>query len=135
MYRAFIMTLLNALKTILLLTIALYIAPFLIENIKTQYSYLLEPQAHIGILSLTQPLCSSYDLTEHLHSFVKDPIMQAIVIKIHCADVAAGSSQTILHDIRQLNKEYPKPIIALVENICLTGDYLIASSCDYIIAP
>jgi hypothetical protein len=65
------MTLLNALKTVLLLTIALYIAPFLIENIKVQYSYLLEPQAHIGILSLTQPLYSSYHLTEQLHSFLK----------------------------------------------------------------
>lgn len=135
MYKAFTMTLLNALKTVLLLTIALYIAPFLIENIKTQYSYLLEPQAHIGILSLTQPLYSSDYLTEDVCSFFKDPVIQAIVIKIDCADIAAGTSQTIFHDIRQLKKEYPKPIIALVENVCLSGAYLIASSCDYIVAP
>ena len=129
------MTLLNPLKTVLLLTIILYTAPFLLESIKKQYSSLLEPQAQIGIISITQPLYSSYDLNEHLHSFFKDPNIQGIIIKINCADIAAGTSQTIFHDIRQLKKEYPKPIIALIENLCLTGAYLIASSCDYIIAP
>jgi protease-4 len=74
-------------------------------------------------------------LLEQLHTLLKDPLIKGIVIKIDCSDTAAGTSQTIFHEIRQLKKEYPKPIIALVENICVSGAYLIASACDYIIAP
>lgn len=129
------MTLLNALKTIIFLTIILYTAPFLFEGIKKQYISLLEPQTHIGVLHINKPLHSAHYLTGQLHSFFRDPIIKGIVIKIDCTDSAPGTSQTIFHDIRQLKKEYPKPIIALVENVCLSGTYLIASACDYIIAP
>ena len=129
------MTLLDSLKFILILAIFLCIAPFLLENIKKQYLPLLEPRTHIGIVHISNPLHSSLLLLEQLHYLLKDPLIKGIVIKIDCSDAAAGTSQTIFHDIRQLKKEYPKPIIALVENMCVSGAYLIASACDYIIAP
>lgn len=129
------MTLLNALKTIFLLTIILYIAPFFIEGIKKQYIPLLEPQTSIGIVTITESLYDAYCLTKELHAFFKDSTIKGIVLKINCANSASGTSQAIFHDIRQLKKEYPKPIIALVENICLSGTYLIATACDAIIAP
>lgn len=129
------MTLLNNLKTIIIFTIILYAAPFLIENIKMQYLFLLEPQTQIGILYITKPLYSAHSLTHQLHTFFKNPTIKGIVIKIDCMEIAPGTSQTIFHDIRQLKKEYPKPIIALIENMCLAGTYLVASACDYIIAP
>lgn len=129
------MTLLNALKTIIFLTIMLYAGPFLVDGIKTQYSTILEPQTHIGVLQITKPLHSAHCFTEQLHSFFKDPAIKGILVKIDCISCAPGTSQTIFHDIRQLKKEYPKPIIALIENMCLSGTYLIASACDYIIAP
>lgn len=133
--RALIMSLFEFLKSILIMALLLYIAPFFIENMKKQYIPLLEPRTSIGVLHIIQPLHNSFCLTEQLHCFFKDPSIKGIVIKIDCSDTAAGSSQTIFHDIRQFKKEYPKPIIALVENICVSGAYLIASACDYIIAP
>lgn len=129
------MTLLNTLKTIFLLTIILYVAPFFVDGIKKQYIHLLEPQTLIGLVSLTEPLHDAYFPTKALHSFFRDPTIKGIVIKINCAETASGSSQSIFHDIRYLKKEFPKPIIALVENMCLSGAYLIASACDSIIAP
>jgi len=129
------MTLFESIKTILILVVFMYAAPFLIDGIKKQYMPLLEPRTNIGVLCITQHLHNSFCLTEQIHSFFKNPLIKAIVIKIDCADAAPASSQTIFHDIRQLKKEYPKPIIALVENMCLSGAYLIASACDYIIAP
>ena len=129
------MTLLNLLKTLFLLTLALYCAPFLVETISKQYSMLLEPPAHVGLLSITKPLDNGDVITEQLFSFFKNPLIQGIIIKIDCAQSALGTSQNLFHDIRQLKKEYPKPIIAFIENKCLAGAYLIASSCDYIIAP
>jgi ClpP class serine protease len=130
-----IMTLLNLLKTLFLLTIILYIAPFCIENIKQQYIHLLEPQTPVGVISINEPLHNAYVPTKELHAFFKDPNIKGIVIKINCAETSSGTSQSLFHDIRCLKKQYPKPIIALVENICLSGAYLIASACDYIIAP
>jgi len=129
------MTLLNLLKTIVLFTIALYCAPFLIENISKQYNALLEPPTQIGLLSITSSLDDGNLLTEQLFSFFKNPNIQGIIIKINAVHCAPGTSQALFHDIRQLKKEYPKPIIAFIENLCLSGNYLIASSCDYIMAP
>ena len=132
---SFVMTLLNLLKTLFLLTIILYIAPFFMDGIKQQYIHLLEPQTPIGVISITEPLHNNYQLIKEVHSFFKDPSIKGIVLKINCAETASGTSQSMFHDIRCLKKQYPKPIIALVENMCLSGAYLIASACDSIIAP
>lgn len=129
------MTLLNTLKTIVFLSIILYAGPFLIDGIKNQYTNILEPQTSVGIINIKEPLYAACFPVNQLHSYFKDATIKAIVIKINCFDTAAGSSQSIFHDIRHLKKEYPKPIVALVENICLSGAYLIASACDSIVAP
>lgn len=133
--KGLLMTLFESLKSIIIIALSLYAAPFFIENIKKQYLPILEPRTHIGVLHITEHFYNSLTFTKELHAFFKDPLIKAIIIKIDCADSAAGTSQTIFHDIRQLKKEYPKPIIALVENVCVSGAYLVASACDYIIAP
>lgn len=129
------MTLFETIKSIIVITMFLCIAPFLIESIKKQYIPLLEPRTHIAIVSITQQLHNACIVIDQLHTFFKDPLVKGILVTIDCADSAAGTSQAIFHDLRQLKKEYPKPVIALVENVCVAGAYLIASACDYIIAP
>ncbi len=128
------MTLFESIKSIIAITIFLCLAPFLIESITKQYTPLFEPRTNIAIVSITQQLCST-SCIDQLHSFFKDPLIKGILIKIDCSNAPAGTSQALFHDLRQLKKQYPKPIIALVENICVSGAYLIASACDYIIAP
>ncbi len=129
------MTLFEAVKTVLTLTIFLSVAPFFIENITKQYTLLLEPRTQIGVININQQLHCSHPIIDQLYSFFKDSTIKGILIKLDCADAAAGSCQSIFYDIKQLKKEYPKPIIALVENVCVSGAYLVASACDYIIAP
>lgn len=129
------MTLFDLLKTILLLTLFTFMAPTIIEKIKTQYIPILEPRTHIGIIPIGNNVINSYPYTAELHNFFKDSSIKGIVIKIDSLGGAAGTSQTIFHEIRHLKKEFPKPIIALVENTCVSGAYLIASACDYIVAP
>jgi len=129
------MTLFESIKSIIVITLFLCLAPFLIESIKKQYTPLFEPRTNIAIVSIAQQLHNASSCIDQLHTFFKDPLIKGILVKIDCSDAAAGTSQTIFHDIRQLKKQYPKPIIALVENTCVSGAYLIASACDYIIAP
>jgi protease IV len=129
------MTLFEMLKTIFFLTIFAYIAPSLFDNIKKKYIPLLEPRTYIGIIHIQDALQDSYEITEQLHNFFKNTQIKAIIIKMNCSHGHTGTSQTIFHEIKNLKKEYPKPIITLVENYCMAQGYLIASACDYIIAP
>jgi len=129
------MTLYEFLKNIILILIFANITPFLIKNLKSQYRYFLEPCTYIGILTIKGPLSDSAAYTKHLHTFFKDPLIKGIILKIDCFECAAGTSQIIFNEIQQFKKENPKPIITLIENTCISGGYLIASACDYIIAP
>lgn len=129
------MTLFEVIKSIIIITIFLCFAPLLVHSIKKQYIFLVEPRSIIGTIHIPDQLNKACIIVEQLDNFFKDPLIKGIIITIDCANSAAGTTQTIFHDIRQLKKKYTKPIIAFIENTCLSGAYLIASSCDYIIAP
>lgn len=129
------MTLYEFLKSIILILVFASITPFLIKNIRSQYGHLLEPCTYIGVLSLKGPLSDSSPYIKHLHSFFKDPLIKGIILKIDCFECAAGTSQTIFNEIQQFKKEYPKPVISLIENVAVCGGYLVATASDYIIAP
>src|SRR5579872_628417 len=108
------MTLFESIKSIVIITLFLCIAPYLFETIKKQYMPYLEPKTNIAIVRIADQLHDSSCILTQLHTFFKDPFIHGIVIAIDCADAAAGTSQSMLHDIKQLKKEYPKPLIALV---------------------
>ena len=129
------MTLFEFIKTIALTTFLLYLIPFFSESIKKQYLPLVEPHTPIAIIKIKDNLYCSHDIMHQLHHFFKKPTIKGIVMKIDCSDSAVGTAQILFHTIRQLKQEFPKPIIALIENSCLAGAYLVASACDYIIAP
>src|SRR5579863_7880002 len=133
--KAYVMTLYEFLKSIALIIVFANITPFLIKNLKSHYSYFLEPYTYIGILHIKGYVSDSSAYTKDLLTFFKDPLIKGIILKIDCFECAAGTSQAISNDIQQLKKEYPKPIITFVENSCVAGAYLIASASDYIIAP
>lgn len=128
------MTLFDSFKTIIVFTLLIYAGPMVIENIKKQYAPFIELRTQIGVIYINKTISNSYCHTAELHDFFKNSHIKGIVIKIDSLNTPSGTSQTIFHEIRCLKKEFPKPIIALVENNCTAGGYLIASACDYIIA-
>jgi protease-4 len=129
------MILFNFLKNIFLILLFVCFVPIMIKEIKIQYSSFCEPCTPIGIIMINGVIQDSSHYTDQLHSFFKNPSIKGIIVKINSIDSFAASSQTIFHEIQQLKQQHPKAIIALVENACLSGSYLIASACDYIIAP
>jgi protease IV len=129
------MTLFELIKSIIITILFLCIAPDLMQILKKHYMPLLEPKTNIGTITIADSMHNSDHTLEQLHTFFKDQHIKGIIIKLNCTHIPAGTSQTLFHDMRYLKKEYPKPLIALVENTCIAGAYLIASSCDYIIAP
>lgn len=123
------------LKNIFIILIFLQIAPVLVKNIKKQYSKLLSPRTHVGLIKIKGVLYNSNRYNKYLNKYFKDEYIKAILLKIDCPGSSAGTSQAIFNEIQALKKEYDKPIIALVENICASGGYYIASATDYIITP
>jgi ClpP class serine protease len=129
------MSLLTNLLTLALLSILIISAPTLIQVTKIQYADLLYPRHKVGLVTFTCPLEQSRRYTMALEKLFKDETIKGIVLYIDCADAAAGTAQAIYEEIEQLKKEYPKPIITLIENSCTGYAYWIACAADSIVAP
>jgi protease-4 len=122
-------------KNIFLVLIALLVAPSLFEGLKKQYKKILVPETQVAIIAVKGVLHDSAYINKYLAKYFKDSDIKAIMLKIECPGGSAGTSTAIYNEIMQLKKEHKKPIISLVENVCASGGYYIASATDYIIAP
>lgn len=121
-------------KSIFFLLIFLQIAPPLLRNIKESYTGFLTVQTKVGRITMNNVIADSTFYAKNLKAFFKDPEIKAILLKIDSPGGAAGSSQALFNEIQELKKRFPKPIIAMVENSCLSGGYYIACATDHIIA-
>lgn len=124
----------DIIKNIFWILIILQIAPSLIESIAKQYSKYIAPKTEVGVVTIKGILYDSTSYDRQLTTFFKDPDIKAILLKIECPGSAAGTGQALFNEISLLKKAYPKPVITLVENVCASGGYYIASSSDHIIA-
>ena len=129
------MSLFDYIKNIFFILIILQIAPSLIENLMKQYSKYIEQRTKVAVLPIKGVLYNSEIHSKRLHTFFKDDDIKAILIKMECPGSASGTGESIYNEILALKKEFPKPIIVLVENVCASGGYNIACATDYIIAP
>ena len=129
------MSFFNVLKTLFLILIMINFTPPLIQGIKKQYESYTQPKTKVGILPVKGMLTDSSYYTKHLNSFFTNPEIKAILIKMECPGSAAATAQAIQHEILMLKKEHPKHVEVLVENVCASGGYYIASAADHITAP
>jgi protease-4 len=125
----------DILKNIFFLLVLLQFLPLLINGIRKQYSKYLEPTTQVGVVQLKGVLYNSAPYTKQLQSFFKDPAIKAILLDIDCSGSAAGTGQILFREIMEYKKEYAKPVVARVENVCASGGYWIACAADTIIAP
>jgi protease-4 len=128
------MTFFDYLKNIFLILVILSILPRLIDSLHKQYGSFFESKTKVGVVSIKGIIYDSTHHNKHLSAYFKDPSIKAILLKIECPGGAAGTSQAIYNEIKELKKEYPKPVIALIENVCASGGYYIACASDHIIA-
>ena len=129
------MSFFDYLKNIFLILILLQIAPPLLKSIKKQYEHYLEPRTQVAVIPIKGILYDSSSYIKLLHKYFKAPNIKAILLKMECAGSASGTGQALYNEIMELKKEYPKPVIVLVENMCASGGYLISCAADHIVAP
>lgn len=129
------MSFFNVLKTLFLLLIMINFTPPLIKSIRKQYHAYAEPKTQVGVLPIKGMLTDSSYYIKQLNTFFKDTEIKAILLKVECPGSAAATAQAIHHEMLMLKKEHPKHVEVLVENVCASGGYYIASAADHITAP
>jgi protease-4 len=88
----------------------------------------------VARVTIDSMITDSEPYAEQLKTFFEDTNIKAIVVKIESPGGIPGSCQALFTEIQELKKQHPKPIIALVENMCASGGYYVACSTDHIIA-
>lgn len=96
---------------------------------------MIDNRTPVAVLPIRGVLYDSSYYIKQLNEFFSDPQIKAILLKIECPGTASGTAEAIATEIQSLKRKHPKPIIGLIENICTSGGYWIASSTDYLIAP
>ncbi|KKP34944.1 MAG: Signal peptide peptidase [candidate division TM6 bacterium GW2011_GWF2_32_72] len=108
-------------------------APYLFKSIFLQYSKMLEPRTKVAQIDITGVLTNSTRTIKYLKKYFEDDSIKAILLKLETPGGATGTAQAIFNEIKALKKEFPKPIVAITENICVSGGYYIAIAADHII--
>ena len=87
----------------------------------------------IGVIDIEGTINDSSIYLNKLENFAKNPFIKAIILRINSLGGNAGTSEIISREIEIIKRI--KPIVAMVENVCASAAYQIASACDSIIAP
>jgi len=124
----------NFFITIILLIILTIIAPKARYVIQQEWNHHFLTTNQIGYIEIDGIINHVSTYRSDIVHFFKNPAIKAILIKIESSGGSTGSCQALAFDIEYLKKEYPKPIIAYVENLCTGGAYQIAASTDHIVA-
>lgn len=122
-------------KQLFIILIILQFIPVVVRGIKHQYRHFFQSRTPVAVLPIRGILYDSSSYTKQLDRFFTNPQIKAILLKIECPGAASGTAETIYAEIQALKRQHPKPVIALIENICSSGGYWIACAADYIVAP
>lgn len=117
----------------ILLLLILPLLPTITQNIRNLYHHHIDPRDAVGVIHVKGVIYDAAPYIKQLYKHFKNNEIKAILLKIESPGSASGSAQAIYQEILTLKGLYPKPIITLVENICASGGYYIASATDHII--
>ena len=120
------------LKNLFIILLILQFAPTIISNVKDSVTDALFPKAQVGYMSLSGFIKDATFYTKKLEEFEKSPDIKALLLKIDCPGGLPGSSQSIFNELKKFKKK--KPVVALVENMCASAAYYIASAADKIVS-
>ncbi len=72
-------------------------------------------------------------IVDRLKFFSKQKDINGIILRINSPGGSVGAVQQIYSLVMKIRKEYKKPVVCFVPEICVSGGYYIASGCDKII--
>lgn len=118
----------------ILFMVTIQMVPNFIKVIKEQFLNITEPKTKVGLVCIKGMIEDSTKAIKNLKQQFEDKSIKAILLEVNSQGGYAGSSEAIFLEILEQKRDHPKPIIAITENICASGGYLIAAATDYIIS-
>ena len=101
-------------------------------NISKSIAEVFKPKTDIGMLEIKGMINNSDFYIKHIHKFLKASNVKALLLKIDSSGGFPGTSQALFNELMHFKKE--KPIVVLIENICASGAYYVASTGNHLIA-
>lgn len=87
---------------------------------------------NIGIIEIYGLIESSEELLRQIREFVKDEMVQGILVRIDSGGGVVGPIQEIYAELRKASEV--KPVVASLGSTAASGGYYVAAACDEIVA-
>jgi protease-4 len=134
----------NIVKALFLVLLLVNLAPSAVKSVKQYLQKKAENSINVAVIEIGSesnnaiaktlaPIVASHDYLEQIQAAAKDDSIKAILLKIDSPGGVAAPCELIAAEVAATRKN--KPIIAVVENLCASGAYWVASQCTKIVAP
>jgi len=120
------------LKTVFLLLIIASVAPQIIKNLVTNVQETVQPKVHVGYIKIHGFIKDSSFYSKRIEEFEKDDDIKALLVKVDSPGGVPGAAQALYNELNKFKKK--KPIVVLVENVCASAAYYIASAANTIVS-
>ncbi|MEX0672134.1 MAG: signal peptide peptidase SppA [Candidatus Babeliales bacterium] len=89
-------------------------------------------KTQVGVIEIQGGIFSAEEYIKQLEEFKNNPSIQGLLLKIDSPGGSPGAAEAFHNELIIFKEQ--KPVVAIVENICASAAYYIASAADYIIA-
>jgi protease IV len=117
----------------LLIVLCIRIAPWFFDGVKKDYQQLFGQATRVGLLKVDGSITDFRWYRAQLKKLFESKSIKAIVLDVASEGGYSGTCNVLFDEIVAFKKEYPKPIVTFVENVCTSGAYYVAAATDQII--
>jgi protease-4 len=118
-------------KNLFWVLLVLQFAPIVVSSIKDAISDTISPKTCIGLLKINGILADSGFYLKQIEKFSKDDKIKGLILSINSPGGLPGTSQAIYAELKKFKQN--KPIVVVIENLCASGGYYVASPANKII--
>ncbi len=123
----------SIIKNVFIIFILLQFIPGVISQLKKAFTEYTTPKTHVGQINIAGIISDSSFYVKKIKNFLKNDDIKALLVRIESPGGIPGSCQAIYEELKKFNDK--KPVVALVENVCASGAYYVASAATKIISP
>ncbi len=119
-------------KKFLVILLVLFVVAIIVSLVLVLFQKNIPIGERLALLRVEGPILDSKDIIDELKTYVKDPSIKAIVLRIDSPGGAVAPSQEIYEEIRKAVTK--KKIVVSMGSVAASGGYYIASPATRIVA-
>ena len=119
-------------KKFLIIVLVLFVVAIVVSLVLVLFQKNIPIGERLALLRVEGPILDSKDVIDELKTYVKDPSIKAIVLRIDSPGGAVAPSQEIYEEIRKAVTK--KKVVVSMGSVAASGGYYIASPATRIVA-